>query len=40
MAEKRGLRECPRMKNLVLLLLAVAGAMVLSDALLNALRKS
>ena len=38
MTEKRWSCERPRMKTL--LLLAVAGAMVLSDALLNALRKS
>jgi hypothetical protein len=40
MAAVTGLGDFRFMKTIVFLLLAVAGVMVLSDALVNALRKS
>ncbi len=40
MAAVTGLRDFRSMKMIVFFLLVVAGVMVLSDALLNALRKS
>jgi len=40
MADVTGLGDFRSMKTIVFFLLAVAGVMVLSDALVNALRKS